>query len=130
MVVDRQQVQEASSGRRKAVLLDARALPRYRGDLEPIDPRPGHIPGARSAPFVENLREPKGYFMTPVALRQRYEALGVGEGEVIVYCGSGVTACHDLLALRLAGYEGLLYEGSWSDWSSDPTREARLGEDP
>jgi thiosulfate/3-mercaptopyruvate sulfurtransferase len=130
LVVDRQQVREASEGRRKALLLDARALPRYRGDLEPIDPRPGHIPGARSAPFTDNLREPGGVFLTSEALRQRYRALGAGEGEVIVYCGSGVTACHDLLALHLAGMEGLLYEGSWSDWSSDPTLEARLGELP
>jgi thiosulfate/3-mercaptopyruvate sulfurtransferase len=115
----------------RGVLLDARALPRYRGDVEPIDPRAGHIPGARSAPFVGNLVEPRGRFLGVEALRERYEALGARAGvEVVAYCGSGVTACHDLLALELAGVPARLYEGSWSDWSGDPTLPARAGSDP
>lgn len=130
MRVDRAHVVAMSTARR-GLLLDARALPRYRGDVEPIDPRAGHIPGAKSAPFVENLREIRGIFLDPATLRRRYEALGVREGvEVVAYCGSGVTACHDLLALELAGFSGRLYEGSWSDWSNDPSLPAHVGDDP
>jgi thiosulfate/3-mercaptopyruvate sulfurtransferase len=130
LVLDREQVRQRSEAC-VGVLLDARALPRYRGDVEPIDPRAGHIPGARSAPFSGNLREPKGVFLDPDELRQRYEQLGVSEGsDVVVYCGSGVTACHALLALELIGVRGRLYEGSWSDWSSDPGLPARTGDDP
>lgn len=129
-VVDRAHVR-AMSEQGRGLLLDARALPRYRGDVEPIDPRAGHIPGARSAPFVENLREPRGLFLPPGELRRRYEGLGAGPGvEVVAYCGSGVTACHDLLALRLAGLPARLYEGSWSDWSGDPSLPARAGSEP
>jgi thiosulfate/3-mercaptopyruvate sulfurtransferase len=129
-VVSRAEV-KAMSEEGRGVLLDARALPRYRGDVEPIDPRAGHIPGARSAPFVGNLVEPRGRFLGVEALRERYEALGARAGvEVVAYCGSGVTACHDLLALELAGVPARLYEGSWSDWSGDPTLPARAGSDP
>lgn len=130
LYVDRQYVQSMMDQQR-GILLDARSLPRYRGDSEPIDPRAGHIPGARSAPFVENLVEARGRFLDPATLRSRYKALGVYEGvEVVVYCGSGVTACHNLLALELSGLTGRLYGGSWSDWSSDPLLPARLGSDP
>lgn len=101
----------------QVVLLDARDPERYRGETEPVDPVAGHIPGARNAPYRENLR-PDGRFRPPAELADRYRALGVtGERPVVVSCGSGVTACHDLLALEVAGLgEGILYPGSWSDW--------------
>jgi len=97
-------------------LLDARAGERYRGEKEPIDPKAGHIPGALSAPFRENLG-PDGRFKSPAELRARFADLGAENGAV-VYCGSGVNATHDLLAMELAGVpNGRLYAGSWSDWS-------------
>ncbi len=103
------------------LVLDARALERYRGQVEPIDPRAGHVPGARSAPFSDNLTHDALPIFKPAAeLRARYAALGADQQEAIVYCGSGVTACHDLLALEVAGLRGRLYAGSWSAWSSDP----------
>lgn len=116
----------------RAVVLDARAPERYRGEVEPYDPRPGHIPGARSAPWEGNLDPITGRFLPPEGLRRRYEALvGSGGGEVVVYCGSGVTACHDVLALRLAGLaRARLYVGSWSEWSRDPGRPAVTGGHP
>jgi thiosulfate/3-mercaptopyruvate sulfurtransferase len=99
-------------------VLDSRAGERYRGETEPIDPKKGHIPGARSAPFMENLRE-DGRFKSQEELASRFAELGVHEGDgVVVYCGSGVNACHNLLALELAAItDGRLYAGSWSDWS-------------
>jgi len=115
---------------RRRLLLDARAGERYRGDTEPIDPRKGHVPGAKSAPWTGNLTsDPVPVFLPPTALRRRYEALGAGREEPIVYCGSGVNACHDLLALHLAGLGGTLYAGSWSEWSSDPSLPAATGEE-
>jgi thiosulfate/3-mercaptopyruvate sulfurtransferase len=112
----------------RALLLDARATERYEGQVEPVDPQAGHIPGARSAPYAGNLRE-DGTLKTPDELRDRYLALGADAAATIVcYCGSGVTAAHDVLALYLAGRtDALLYEGSWSDWSSDPTRPVATG---
>jgi len=120
----------ARIGRRGALLLDSRARERYLGDEEPIDARPGHIPSARSAPFAGNLRD--GRFLPPADLRARFQRLGVTDGgDVVVYCGSGVTACHNLLALELAGLRGaLLYEGSWSEWAGDPSLAAARGEEP
>ncbi|HEY1775856.1 MAG TPA: sulfurtransferase [Solirubrobacteraceae bacterium] len=104
------------------LLLDARAGERYRGEVEPIDPRAGHIPGALSAPTAENLAV-DGTFLDPGALRARFSALGVrAGGEVGVYCGSGVSAAHEIAALELAGFGAALYPGSWSQWSSDPQR--------
>jgi thiosulfate/3-mercaptopyruvate sulfurtransferase len=116
---------------RARVLLDARAGVRYDGTETQVDPRPGHIPGAKSAPWAGNLG-PSGRFLDASRLRARFEALGVEDGtEVVVSCGSGVTACHDLLALDLAGYHHLaLYPGSWSAWSSDPDRPAAVGPEP
>jgi thiosulfate/3-mercaptopyruvate sulfurtransferase len=110
-------------------LLDARAAERFEGRSEPVDARPGHIPGARSAPFADNLRGPGGPFRPAAELAQRYGALGALEAPTVVcYCGSGVTACHDLLALAIAGREdALLYEGSWSDWARDPSLPAAVG---
>ena len=109
-------------------LLDARAAERYRGENEPIDPRAGHIPGARSAPFAANLAGKPAVFRPSPELRERYAELGAEAAPPIVYCGSGVTACHDLLALHLAGLSGSLYAGSWSEWSSDPSLPIETGE--
>jgi thiosulfate/3-mercaptopyruvate sulfurtransferase len=109
------------------LLLDARAGERYRGETEQIDPRAGHIPGAVSAPFAGNLGD-GGHFLPPEVLRERYARLGAEDRPTVAYCGSGLNATHDLLALELAGIGGArLYEGSWSDWSSDPSRPAATG---
>jgi thiosulfate/3-mercaptopyruvate sulfurtransferase len=114
---------------RRRLVLDARAAERYRGETEPIDPRAGHVPGAKSAPWTANLdTEPVPGFLPPAALRRRYEELGAAREEPVVYCGSGVNACHDLLALHLAGLRGTLYAGSWSEWSSDPSLPLETGE--
>ena len=114
-----------------SVVLDARAPERYSGEVEPIDPVAGHIPGAISAPWADNLGA-DGLFLNAGSLRERYASLGVqGEGDVIAHCGSGLTACHDILAIRVAGLgRARLYEGSWSDWVSDPRREVATGRDP
>ena len=111
-----------------ALVFDARAAERYRGETEPIDPRAGHVPGAVSVPYAGNLTaDPVPVFRPPAELRARFAAAGAGSREPIVYCGSGVTACHDLLALELAGLRGRLYAGSWSEWSSDPSLPAATG---
>lgn len=100
------------------VLLDARAGERFRGETEPIDPKAGHVPGAISAPTGDNLA-PDGTFRPAAELRARFEALGVTDGApVAAYCGSGVTAAHEVLALALAGFDAALYPGSWSQWSN------------
>ncbi|TDZ87031.1 3-mercaptopyruvate sulfurtransferase [Mycobacteroides salmoniphilum] len=112
-----------------ALVLDARASARYRGDEEPLDPRAGHIPGAVSAPTAENLT-PEGTFRPAAELRARFDNLGVGQTPVTVYCGSGVTATHQIAALAIAGYDAALYPGSWSEWSSDPQRPVATGLDP
>jgi thiosulfate/3-mercaptopyruvate sulfurtransferase len=110
---------------REGVLLDARAGERYRGETEPIDPRAGHIPGAVSAPTGANLA-PDGRFLPAEALRARFTALGVSDTRPVgAYCGSGVTAAHEIAALEIAGFPAVaLYPGSWSQWSSDETRPA------
>ena len=111
------------------VLLDARAGERYRGEQEPIDPRAGHIPGAISAPTGQNLRE-NGKFKDPGELRMRFESLGVVAGKpdaAAVYCGSGVTAAHEVAALAVAGIHAALYPGSWSQWSNHADRPAATG---
>jgi thiosulfate/3-mercaptopyruvate sulfurtransferase len=115
---------------RVGTLLDARAVERYRGEVEPIDPRSGHIPGARNAPTAENLA-PDGRFRTPTELGERFAALVADRpGPIAVYCGSGVTAAHLLAALAMAGIEAALYPGSWSQWSGDPARPAATGPEP
>jgi thiosulfate/3-mercaptopyruvate sulfurtransferase len=109
------------------VLLDARAPERFRGEAEPIDPVAGHIPGARNRPTVHNLAA-DGRFAPAAALRRDFGQLGVGaDHEVGVYCGSGVTAAHEVLALELAGYRAALYPGSWSEWIIDTTRPVGTG---
>lgn len=115
----------------EALVIDARAPERYSGASETIDPRAGHIPGARSAPWPGNLDPDSGRFQGRKALRDRYIALGASRaGEVAVYCGSGVTACHDVLALRVAGIPARLYVGSWSQWSADENRPTATGDQP
>lgn len=115
---------------REGILLDARAGERYRGEVEPVDPIAGHIPGAVSAPTRDNL-DGAGRFLPAATLAQRFAALGVTPGrEVGVYCGSGVTAIHELLALELAGIEGTLYPGSWSEWVAGPARPVAVGAEP
>ncbi|MFD6937496.1 sulfurtransferase [Streptomyces goshikiensis] len=115
---------------REGVLLDARAGERYRGEVEPIDRVGGHIPGAVSAPTTENVG-PDGRFLPGAELRARFAGLGVtaegGGRPVGVYCGSGVSGAHEVLALEVAGVAAALYAGSWSEWSSDPGRPVATG---
>jgi thiosulfate/3-mercaptopyruvate sulfurtransferase len=100
------------------LLLDARAAERFRGDLEPVDPKAGHIPGAISAPTTENLAA-DGRFKSALELEDRFLGLGASNGTpVTVYCGSGVTAAHEIAALEIAGLQAALYPGSWSQWSN------------
>lgn len=111
------------------LVVDSRAPERYRGETEPIDPRAGHIPGAVNAPFAANLDD-DGRFLPPEELADRFDGLGADE-RAIFYCGSGVSACHNLLAMEAAGRPlPRLYVGSWSQWSSDPDRPAATGADP
>lgn len=113
-------------------VLDARAPERYAGETEPIDPVAGHIPLARSAPTNANLA-PDGRFLAPEELRKRYEDVlsGVPAGEAAVYCGSGATAPHDILAIEIAGLgTAKLYPGSWSHWIRDPFRPVAKGREP
>jgi thiosulfate/3-mercaptopyruvate sulfurtransferase len=119
-------IDDAASG--SFVVLDARQPERFRGESEPIDSRPGHIPGARNVPCRANV-DAAGRFLAADALRERFAAAGVtDEAEVVSYCGSGVTACHNLLALELAGFPpGRLYPGSWSQYSATD-RPAATGE--
>lgn len=114
----------------EVTLIDARAPARYRGEVEPIDPIAGHIPGAQCAAFTDNLG-PDGRFLPADQLKQRFaETLnGRPPEKLVAYCGSGVTACHNLFALSLAGYPlGRLYAGSWSEWINDPQRGVATGE--
>ncbi|MGN6125251.1 MAG: sulfurtransferase [Humibacter sp.] len=121
---------EAAEFPRAGVLLDARAAERYRGDVEPVDPRAGHIPGALSSPTTDNVDD-EGRFLDADALRERFAALGVTDDlAVATYCGSGVTAAHNAAALMLAGFDPALYPGSWSQWSQHPDAPVATGEEP
>ncbi|MFG2868804.1 sulfurtransferase [Streptomyces sp. NPDC048338] len=120
----------AAAVARSGLLLDARAAERYRGDVEPIDRVGGHIPGAVSAPTTENVA-PDGRFLPADALAARFSGLGAtADSEVAVYCGSGVSGAHEVLALALAGIPAALYAGSWSEWSHDPARPVATGPEP
>lgn len=114
-------------------LLDARAGERYRGEIEPIDPVAGHIPGAISAPTAGNVTG-DGHFRNAAELTTRFAALRIVAGpeptQVAAYCGSGVTAAHEVLALGIAGIAAALYIGSWSNWVADPARPIATGPDP
>ncbi|MEU6925373.1 MULTISPECIES: sulfurtransferase [unclassified Streptomyces] len=115
---------------RSGLLLDARAAERYRGDVEPIDRVGGHIPGAVSAPTSENTGE-DGRFLDAEALAARFEGLGADRADEIgVYCGSGVSGAHEVLALAVAGIPAALYAGSWSEWSGDASRPVATGPEP
>jgi thiosulfate/3-mercaptopyruvate sulfurtransferase len=114
------------------LLVDARAAPRYRGEQEPIDPKAGHVPGARNRPFSANVTE-AGRFRAPAELRSELLELLAGRdpSRLIAMCGSGVTACHLLLAMEIAELAGArLYAGSWSEWIRDPARPIRVGAEP
>lgn len=127
MTVDRAWLLE-HAGDPGVIVVDARAPERYRGEVEPIDPRGGHIPGAINLPYADNLAG--GRFRTPAALRARYAALADAD-TVVVYCGSGVSAAHDLMALEACGIAGArLYPGSWSDWVSYADAPVALGAEP
>jgi thiosulfate/3-mercaptopyruvate sulfurtransferase len=118
-------------GEPSLTLVDVRVPERYRGEVEPIDPVAGHIPGARSIPFALNTG-PDGRFLSPEELRARYATrlAGAAPEECIFYCGSGVSAVHGLLALRHAGLgDGRLYVGSWSEWIADRVRPIETGEE-
>lgn len=129
LVLSAEQLQQRL-GNPELTLLDARALPRFKGEVEPIDPVAGHIPGAQCAAFTDNV-DKDGRFLPAAHLRERFAAY-LGDRPVdglVAYCGSGVTACHNLFALSLAGYPLVpLYAGSWSEWITDPTRPIATGE--
>jgi thiosulfate/3-mercaptopyruvate sulfurtransferase len=111
------------------VLVDARAAPRYRGEVEPIDGKAGHVPGALNRPFSENL-DASGRFKSPTHLRGEFYALigAFQPWQVVHMCGSGVTACHNLLAMEAAGMQGSrVFAPSWSGWISDPSRTIATG---
>lgn len=119
---------------RSSIVLDGRARERYRGEVEPIDARAGHIPGARNLPARENLTG-DGFVLPPSQLQRRFAEAGVdgpaAAGRVVSSCGSGVTACHTLLLLEHLGLgHGRLYAGSWSGYSSDPTLPVATGDEP
>lgn len=126
MLLDAQAVQNRPAS---SVLVDSRAPVRYRGEQEPLDPVAGHIPGAINRDWSEGL-EPGGRFRDAQAQQARFAGLTGPEDEVIVYCGSGVSAAANALALELAGHKNVkLYGGSWSDWVSDPSRPVATGEE-
>lgn len=121
-VVDTDEVLAIVAGQAPGTLVDARAAARYRGEQEPIDSRTGHIPGACNRPFAGNLDD-QGRFLARDRLRRRFVELAADPRAVVSYCGSGVTACHNVLAMEHAGLHGArLYAGSWSEWIRDPRR--------
>jgi thiosulfate/3-mercaptopyruvate sulfurtransferase len=136
VAIDRDQVvwfDEVERSRDGSIMvLDARAAPRYRGDVEPIDAVAGHVPGALNRPYSDNL-DATGRFKPAAELRREFERLlGTREALVVAHsCGSGVTACHNLLAMEHAGLHGSrVFAPSWSGWISDPSRPVATGENP
>jgi thiosulfate/3-mercaptopyruvate sulfurtransferase len=119
----------ARLGRSEQNLIDARGAPRFRGEVEPLDPIAGHIPGALNRPFGQNF-DPAGRFKPAHQLRQEFEVL-LGQRDpasVVHHCGSGVSAVPNIIAMEVAGLgRGALYAGSWSEWCSDPTRPVAQG---
>lgn len=137
-VTDADGTAAVAADRASGIVLDARAAERFRGEVEPVDPRAGHVPGAVSAPTAANL-DADGRFLDDAALRARLEGLGVDVAAwqpgdprpnlpVVVYCGSGVTAAHEVAALATVGVTATLFPGSWSQWSADPGREVATGD--
>ena len=123
-------IDEAAQLAASGALLDVRAPERYRGEVEPIDPRAGHIPGSINVPTTGNV-DADGRFLAPEELRARFAEAGVDAASpVAVSCGSGVTASHAFVALRIAGLTPQLYPGSWSQWSNHPERPVATGPDP
>src|SRR3546814_640257 len=126
--VDVDQVQ-AGLNQQHFTLLNARSAQRYRGEVEPLDPAAGHIPGALNRPYQSNLQA-DGRFKSADILRAEFQTLlgSRTEATVVHQCGSGISACHNLLAMELAGLHGsALYSGSWSEWCSDPSRPVATG---
>ena len=124
-----QEVLERVRGRKRGLLVDVRGPSRYRGEEEPIDPVAGHVPGAVNLPYSESVAG-DGRFKSPAELRRHFEAAfaGVRPEQVVCMCGSGVVACHGLLAMEIAGLKGgRLYAGSWSEWIRDPARPIARG---
>lgn len=127
---------QAAQLARDGVLLDARAAPRYRGETEPVDPRAGHVPGARNAPF-SGLTDDQGRWLPPARLRELARRWGADDDGLAVgaYCGSGINACALVLGLEAAGVStpqrpAALYAGSWSQWCTDPDRPVATGPEP
>ena len=121
---------QANLDTKALLVVDARGAERFRGDVEPLDPVAGHIPGAVNRPFTKNLST-DGTFKAPAALRTEYLAMlqGRSADTIVHQCGSGVTACHNLLAMEIAGLRGArLYPGSWSEWCADPARPVARGD--
>jgi thiosulfate/3-mercaptopyruvate sulfurtransferase len=132
MVVDAATI-EQMRGDPRSLVLDVRMAERYEGRREPVDPVAGHIPGAKNRPYPMNVRSAEDpRFLTSEELHEAFEQLGAGRAEHIAcYCGSGVNACQSVFALELAGFrDALLYQGSWSDWCSVPTRAVATGPQP
>jgi thiosulfate/3-mercaptopyruvate sulfurtransferase len=126
----RASIDEAAALGAAGLLIDVRAAERYRGEVEPIDPRAGHIPGALNLPTTGNIGA-DGCFVSPDVIRARVVAAGIAPGaEVGVYCGSGVTAAHAFAALSIAGFAPRLYAGSWSQWSNHTDRPVAVGAAP
>jgi thiosulfate/3-mercaptopyruvate sulfurtransferase len=131
MVVGYDELQHGLA-QRSVLLLDGRAAARYRGEVEPVDRVAGHVPGASNRPYTENL-DASGRFKPPAQLRREYAAVLAGRApdEVVHMCGSGVTACHNLLAMEHAGLAGSrVFAPSWSGWIEDPARPVATGAQP
>ncbi|MCC6756995.1 MAG: sulfurtransferase [Arenimonas sp.] len=127
LLVSAEELQRALRDNLQAVLLDARAPERFRGDVEPIDTKAGHIPGALNRPFSENLQD--GRFKPAVALHAEFTALTGGRSDILLSCGSGVTACHNALAMSHAAMTGWrLFAPSWSGWIADPENPVATGD--